>query len=124
MTEILRVVSAFGAGVLSFFAPCVFPLIPAYICFVTGLSAKELTVSEGISAAKRRLILTEVLLFILGFSLVFVALGATASLLGAQFLAYKKTIRIIGGIILIVFGLQDGPFGERSKCCLGRVSQG
>lgn len=105
MTNILQILAAFAAGILSFFAPCVFPLIPAYICFITGLSAGELTLSQEMTSAKRRLILSESILFILGFSLVFVALGVSASFLGIHFVAYKKIIRMIGGIVLILFGL-------------------
>ena len=105
MTDILHVFAAFGAGVLSFFSPCVLPLILAYICFITGLSSEELTVSQDVTSAKKRLILTEAILFILGFSLVFVALGASATFLGSHFIARKKLIGMIGGIILILFGL-------------------
>lgn len=105
MTNILQTLTAFGAGILSFFAPCVFPLIPAFICFITGLSAQDLTLSQEMTSVKRRLILSESVLFILGFSLVFVTLGASASFLGSHFVTYKQIIRMIGGIVLILFGL-------------------
>ncbi|MBU3933363.1 MAG: redoxin domain-containing protein [Candidatus Omnitrophica bacterium] len=105
MTDILQVFIAFGAGVLSFFSPCVLPLIPGYICFITGLHLEELTASSDRTFAKRRLILTEAVLFILGFSIIFVALGASATLLGSYFVAHKGLIRITGGIIIILFGL-------------------
>ena len=105
MAEVLQILTAFSAGTLSFFSPCVFPLIPAYICFITGLSSQEIMSSFESSTVKRKLILTEAILFIVGFSVIFVALGASASFLGSYFISYKKIIRIIGGIILVIFGL-------------------
>ncbi|NQT00150.1 MAG: redoxin domain-containing protein [Candidatus Omnitrophica bacterium] len=106
MSNFMQSLSAFGAGILSFFAPCVLPLLPAYICFITGLSLEEFSPGKDISLAKRRLILGEAVLFVLGFSLVFIALGASASLFGAYFIEYKTIVRALGGIVLIVFGLQ------------------
>ncbi len=82
-----------------------FPLIPAYVCFITGLSSEELTSAQGISFTKKRLILGEALLFILGFSFIFVVLGASATFLGSYFTRFQKWIKIIGGIIVILFGL-------------------
>ncbi len=90
---------------MTFFSPCVLPLIPVYICFITGLSSDELARTQDNTLSKKKLILTEAILFILGFSFVFVALGATAGFLGSFFVAHRMTIRIIGGIILIVFAL-------------------
>jgi cytochrome c-type biogenesis protein len=71
---------AFVAGLVSFLSPCVLPLVPSYVTFVTGMTLDELT-AHGRSAARRRAAL-HALLFVLGFSLVFVALGATATALG------------------------------------------
>ncbi|MFC1699747.1 cytochrome c biogenesis CcdA family protein, partial [Candidatus Omnitrophota bacterium] len=105
MTNILQLFSAFGAGILSFFAPCIFPLIPAYICFITGLSADQINLTQELPVGKKRLILTEVIWFVLGFSIVFVALGASASLFASYFVSFKKLISVIGGIIIIIFGL-------------------
>ncbi len=98
---------AFGAGLLSFFAPCILPLIPAYICFITGLSLDEL---RGVGTQSRKTqnlkkILWQTILFVLGFSFVFVSLGVTASFLGDVISQYEKIIRIIGGCIIIVLGL-------------------
>lgn len=104
--EIISVFIAFGAGVLSFFAPCILPLIPGYICFITGLSLEEL--QGGIQKrTKQNLnkILWQTILFVLGFSFVFVSLGATASILGDIIFRYEKVIRIIGGCIIVVLGL-------------------
>jgi cytochrome c-type biogenesis protein len=94
---------AFGAGVFSFLSPCVLPLVPSYLAFVTGLSFDELTGSH--QRKLRRVVLGHSLLFILGFSLLFTVLGASATLAG-QFLAeHRDTIRIVGGILIILFGL-------------------
>ncbi|MBN3038175.1 MAG: sulfite exporter TauE/SafE family protein [Candidatus Omnitrophica bacterium] len=105
MSDNLQIFSAFGAGLLTFFSPCVLPLIPVYICFITGLSLQELTDTQEKVQAKKKIILTEAILFILGFSLVFVALGATAGYIGSFFMANKKILRLIGAAVLILFGL-------------------
>ena len=95
---------AFAAGVLSFLSPCVLPLVPSYVAFLTGLSFEELTQDQP-KRKLRRVIFGHSLLFILGFSALFTLLGASATLLG-QFLAtHRDTIRIVGGILVIVFGL-------------------
>ena len=98
---------AFGAGILSFFAPCILPLIPAYICFITGLSLDELQKEKTQSRKKQNLkkILPQTILFVLGFSFVFVSLGATASTLGDIISVHEKIIGIIGGIVIIILGL-------------------
>ena len=89
---------AFGAGLLSFLSPCVLPLIPSYVTFITGLSLEDVQKS-------RRAALIHSLLFVLGFTLIFLALGATATALG-QLLSYQRVwITRIGGVLIIVFGL-------------------
>jgi cytochrome c-type biogenesis protein len=89
---------AFGAGLLSFLSPCVLPLIPSYVTFITGLSLEDVQKS-------RRAALIHSLLFVLGFTLIFMALGATATALG-QLLSYQRVwITRIGGVLIIVFGL-------------------
>ena len=105
MTDFLQILTAFGAGFLSFFSPCVLPLIPVYICFITGLSAEELSTSKEKNFEKTKTILFESLLFILGFSLVFIVLGASATFLGSFLFAKLKMIKIIGGLIVIFFGV-------------------
>jgi cytochrome c-type biogenesis protein len=92
--------SAFGAGLLSFLSPCVLPLIPAYVSFMTGLSIGE--ISDG----RRRVakILVPALLFVLGFSLVFVALGATASVLGTLLRTYREVLSWVAGLAIFAFG--------------------
>lgn len=89
---------AFVAGLLSFLSPCVLPLVPSYIGFLTGLSRDQL-------AGRRRTALVHALWFVAGFSLIFVALGATASALGALLLHEQVWIGRIGGVLVIVFGL-------------------
>lgn len=92
---------AFGAGLLSFLSPCVLPLIPAYISFISGLSVDELKGTEKPLAG----ILIGTVLFILGFSCVFVALGASATYLSSFMLVHTQILRLILGIIVIIFGL-------------------
>ncbi len=95
---------AFAAGVLSFLSPCVLPLVPSYVAFLTGLSFEELTY-EHPKQKMRRIILSHSLLFILGFSVLFTILGASATLIGQFLAAHRDTIRIVGGILVILFGL-------------------
>jgi cytochrome c-type biogenesis protein len=89
---------AFTAGLLSFLSPCVLPLIPSYVTFITGLSLDDATNA-------RRSALVHALLFVLGFSLIFVALGAGATALGRVLIAYRGVIAKVGGVMIIVFGL-------------------
>lgn len=89
---------AFTAGVLSFLSPCVLPLIPGYLTFLTGLSADE--VQQSRAATVRH-----ALLFILGFTIIFLLLGATATVLGRVMLAGRDWISRAGGVLIIVFGL-------------------
>lgn len=95
--------AAFAAGLLSFFSPCILPLIPAYFSFITGMSLDELT--ENYDNGIRRKVLASTLAFVCGFSVVFVLLGASASFLGGLTHAYRDFIRIAGGIIIIVLGI-------------------
>src|SRR5207245_8731793 len=89
---------AFVAGLLSFLSPCVLPLIPSYVGFLTGLTLEELEVRRGTA-------LIHAGWFVTGFALVFVALGATASALGAVLLHSQVWIGRIGGVIVLLFGL-------------------
>jgi len=95
---------AFLAGVFSFLSPCVLPLVPSYVSFITGVSFEDLR--EGGDRKKIRfLTITNSLAFIGGFSLVFMALGASSSAVGKFLFDYQDWIRIIGGILVILFGL-------------------
>lgn len=99
--EHISIFIAFVAGVLSFLSPCVLPLIPAYISFVCGLSIDELKeMNKGI-----RWILIGTILFILGFSCVFVSLGASATYISSFMSTNKGPFRIILGIIVMLFGV-------------------
>ncbi|TLY17169.1 MAG: cytochrome c biogenesis protein CcdA [Nitrospirae bacterium] len=95
---------AFAAGLLSFVSPCVLPLVPSYVTYITGLTLEELT-SETERARVRGTIILNSLLFIAGFSAVFIAFGASASLAGQLLLTYQDFIRKLGGVLIIVFGL-------------------
>ena len=90
---------AFGAGLISFLSPCVLPLIPGYISYISGQSLQNILDSKKIN-------LFSLILFCLGFSTVFVILGASASFLGQTLLQNSETLRIIAGIIIIIFSLQ------------------
>jgi cytochrome c-type biogenesis protein len=100
VTESVGIGIAFGAGVLSFLSPCVLPLVPSYLSFVTGMSLEDL--QEGLD---RRATLVHSLLFVGGFTGIFLILGASASFLGQFFRAYEVWISRIGGLIIVVLGL-------------------
>ena len=102
-TQTVSFPAAFVAGLLSFFSPCVLPLIPAYFTFITGFSIEELT--EEYNSEIRKKVCLSTFLFVLGFSLVFILMGASASYLGGLMYTYKKLIRIIGGILIIILGI-------------------
>ena len=101
--ESLGVAVAFSAGLFSFLSPCVLPLFPSYVSFITGMSVTDLT-TELTPAARRR-VLIHAVAFVLGFSLVFVALGASFSAAGQFLLDYREWIRRIGGALIVIFGL-------------------
>ncbi|OLB01451.1 MAG: cytochrome C biogenesis protein [Candidatus Rokuibacteriota bacterium] len=103
MSESLGVAVAFSSGLFSFLSPCVLPLFPSYLSFITGMSVADLT--ADLSGAVRWRILGHALAFVVGFSIVFVALGASFSAAGQFLLDYRDWIRRIGGILIVVFGL-------------------
>ena len=107
------VLVAFAAGLLSFLSPCVLPLVPSYIGFLTGMTAPD-------AVNRRRITVTHALCFVLGFTLVFLALGAGASAFGAALKSQKLLLARIGGVIIILFGLWTVgivklPFLEREQ---------
>ena len=115
MEENVTLLAAFGAGLLSFVSPCVLPLIPGYLSYISGLSLDEMrggtaagggaAVAVAITTDTRRRVVLSSLAFIAGFSIVFVALGASASFIG-QFLTSRLTLMgRIAGAIIIIFGL-------------------
>jgi len=95
---------AFLAGILSFLSPCVLPLLPSYVSFITGLSLKDLTVRKD-KRAVMYITSTNALAFIFGFSFIFISLGVSSSAIGSLLFQYLDYIRIIGGILVIIFGL-------------------
>jgi cytochrome c-type biogenesis protein len=103
MTEV-NVFVAFAAGVFSFLSPCVLPLIPSYLSFVSGVSLDDMRGEQGRLRVRSRVVLNS-LAFIVGFSLVFVSLGASASFLGGLFMSYRNGIRILGGVFVLLVGL-------------------
>jgi cytochrome c-type biogenesis protein len=104
MGDNVTLFAAFGAGFLSFISPCVLPLIPGYLSFVSGVSLEEMRSAEAASAARRQ-VLTTSLAFVLGFSLVFITLGASATALGKFLLNQSPIIGKIAGVVVIIFGL-------------------
>ena len=105
---------AFAAGLLSFLSPCVLPLVPSYVTFITGLSLDELGQRRGTA-------LTHALFFIAGFTLIFVALGATATQIGRFLNHYQVWIERVGGLLIVFFGiyllgvLRFGPFAREAR---------
>jgi len=90
---------AFGAGLISFLSPCVLPLIPGYISFISGASLNELLENKKIN-------IFPLILFTLGFSFVFIMFGAAASYLGQVLLQNSQTLRVIAGLVIVIFSLQ------------------
>ena len=95
----IELLIAFGAGLISFLSPCVLPIIPGYISYISGASLDELLANKKIN-------LLPLILFTLGFSFVFIIFGAAASYLGQVLLQNSETLRIIAGLIIIIFSLQ------------------
>lgn len=114
MEENVTLLAAFGAGLLSFISPCVLPLIPGYLSYISGMSLDEMRGAPAAGGAavavaappdgRRRIILSS-LAFILGFSIVFVSLGASASAIGRFMMARLDILGKVAGAIIILFGL-------------------
>jgi cytochrome c-type biogenesis protein len=113
------VLVAFSAGLFSFLSPCVLPLFPSYVSFITGMSVSDLT--ADLSGAARRRVLLHAVAFVLGFSLVFVSLGASFSAAGQFLLDYRNLIRQIGGVLIVLFGLYIA--GVFKLAAMGRTMQ-
>ena len=115
MEENVSLLAAFGAGLLSFISPCVLPLVPGYLSYISGLSLDEMrgtpvvagagTIAVAQPVGARRQVVIASLAFIVGFSLVFVALGAAASALGQFLLRQQEIFSRIAGAVIIIFGL-------------------
>jgi cytochrome c-type biogenesis protein len=119
MSGSVGVLVAFSAGLFSFLSPCVLPLFPSYVSFITGMSVSDLT--ADLSGAARRRVMLHALAFVLGFSLVFVALGASFSAAGQFLLDYRNLIRQVGGALIVLFGLYIA--GVFKLAAMGRTMQ-
>jgi len=104
MTADVTIAAAFLAGLLSFLSPCVLPLVPPYLIYLAGTSLERLADAEPGPMVRREAI-GAALLFVAGFSTVFVALGASASAIGALIQAYSQQLAILAGIVIIIMGL-------------------
>jgi cytochrome c-type biogenesis protein len=101
MSGSVGLAAAFAAGVLSFLSPCVLPIVPAYLSFMTGLTISELSGDD----VPLRVVLVPSILFVAGFSIVFVAFGASASVLGHFLVQYRSVVGRIAGLVVLAFGL-------------------
>ncbi|MDH4556395.1 cytochrome c biogenesis protein CcdA [Pseudomonas sp. BN417] len=101
--SVIGILSAFAAGMISFLSPCVLPLVPGYLSYIAGHSVDELQVLE--SRRERLAVIGMSLSFVLGFSTIFIALGASATAISQVLIAYRQETNLIGGIIVIAFGL-------------------
>ncbi|MDD3725667.1 MAG: cytochrome c biogenesis protein CcdA [Candidatus Ratteibacteria bacterium] len=126
ITQNYSVFLSFAAGVLSFFSPCILPLIPAYLSYITGVSVEN--IAEGSKNWIKNLSL--VLSFIAGFTFIFTILGASATYLGKYLLTRQKILRLAGGTIIILFGLHlTGllkiiPLYRQKKVQMNRIVSG
>src|SRR6201990_2279565 len=104
MIQNVSIPAALIAGLVSFLSPCVLPLVPPYLIYLTGATIEHVAHEEQAATSKRAVMLSA-LLFVLGFSTVFVALGASASLIGGLIRAWSAQLSILAGIVIIVMGL-------------------
>src|SRR5918994_6294912 len=100
----VNVFVAFAAGIFSFLSPCVLPLIPSYLSFISGVSLEDMRHDQTFKRLRARVVLNSVA-FIAGFFLVFISLGVSASFLGSLFFGYRNSIRIVGGLFILLVGL-------------------
>ena len=118
-TESISAFVAFTAGLISFLSPCILPMIPSYLAFITGISLEELSQDQNLKKV-RKSVITNSLLFIMGFSILFIAMGASATFIG-KFLAKNiRWLEIIGGTFVVILGLHFAglfkiKFLEREK---------
>ena len=96
--------AALIAGIVSFLSPCVLPLVPPYLIYLTGATIEQVADDEQ-GAASRRAVMVSALVFVLGFSTVFVILGASASLIGSLVRAYAAQLSLVAGVLIILMGL-------------------
>jgi len=96
--------TAFFAGILSFISPCVLPIVPGYLSFISGVSLEDLTSKESRRSVINRVIVNSVF-FIIGFSIIFIAMGASATLVGMFLREYYRTFEIVGGALIAALGV-------------------
>ncbi len=99
----ISIIATFAAGIISFLSPCVLPLVPGYISYVAGRSITNRS-ENGVATLRLQAVALS-LCFVLGFSTIFVLLGASATVLGQLLLAYRHELNLIGGVVVIGFGL-------------------
>jgi cytochrome c-type biogenesis protein len=104
MIQNVSVPAALIAGLISFLSPCVLPLVPPYLAYLTGATIEHVATEQALSSSKRAVMLSA-LLFVFGFSTVFVLLGASASLVGTLIRAWSAELSIVAGIVIIIMGL-------------------
>ena len=104
MNESVSLFTAFLAGIISFVSPCVLPIVPGYLSFISGINVAQLRGAEAPKELARRVAITSAA-FVLGFSTVFVALGAAATYVGYLLQQYKRGLGVVGGVVIIVLGL-------------------
>ncbi|MET4560328.1 cytochrome c-type biogenesis protein [Lysinibacillus parviboronicapiens] len=98
----LNILLAFGAGLLNFLSPCTLPLYPAFISYITGMSLDEL---QGDNKKSKRIGTLHTIFFLLGFSIIFIFLGYSSSIVGWLFFQYQDLLRQVGAILIVIFGL-------------------
>ena len=101
----ISIIAAFAAGTISFLSPCVLPLVPGYISIVSGISLDKLQAEAEDGSSMNRTVLFNSIFFILGFSTTFIALGASASVVGQVLMSQMSILYRIAGVLIIVFGL-------------------
>lgn len=104
MIQTVSIPAAFAAGLISFLSPCVLPLVPPYLIYLTGATIEHVA-NEETTAASKRAVMISAALFVAGFSTVFVMLGASASLIGGLIRAWSAELSIVAGIVIVVMGL-------------------
>jgi len=104
MAHDVSIVAALIAGIISFLSPCVLPLVPPYLIYLTGATIEHVA-NDAEKSASRRAVMLSATMFVLGFSTVFVALGASASLIGGLVRAWSAQLSIVAGVVIIIMGL-------------------
>jgi cytochrome c-type biogenesis protein len=104
MVHDVTIPAALLAGLVSFLSPCVLPLVPPYLIYLTGATIEHVAHDKTVSASQRAVMISA-LMFVLGFSTVFVALGASASFIGSLIRAWSAELSIVAGIVIIIMGL-------------------